>query len=125
MSRLETVMQLFEACASVDERRILLPPEQGQADDGKRRRICVAVQRRLAIRLIAAYESKDLAVPKALSNFQPGRSKKTLVPKDFWVSTVKDHTLALSKQGIEIVADSDLLVQFFKASGGGVGGHGT
>ena len=77
----------------------------------------MAVQRRLAIRLIAAYESKDLAVPKALSKFQPGRSKKNVVPGDFLVSTVKDDTSALSKQGIEIVADSDLLGKFFKASG--------
>ena len=76
----------------------------------------MAVQRLLAIRLIEAYESKNLAVPEALSNFEP-RSKKTVVPRGFLVSTVKDHTSALSKHGSEIVAESNLLGQFLKASG--------
>ena len=40
-SGLETVTQLFEACATADERRILLPPEQGQAGDSKRRQIAI------------------------------------------------------------------------------------
>ena len=53
--KLKLSMGVFYACATTDERGTLLPPKEGHADEGKRRILTEILQRRLALRLIAAF----------------------------------------------------------------------
>ena len=62
---------VFYACATADERINLLPAKQGRADESKRRKTTENPQRRLAMRLIAAYKAQTSKAPPSLRMFEP------------------------------------------------------